>query len=67
MPNGPQRYEHFRRMSEIVREEVPLVLRFNGLRFGLYQQWIGNMKRNIMLDKPYKYFRVNDGRRDPST
>jgi len=67
MPNGPERYEHFRRMSEIIQEEVPLVLRYNTLRFGLYQKWIGNMKRNIMLDRPYKYFRVNEGRKDPSS
>jgi oligopeptide transport system substrate-binding protein len=67
MPNGPERYEHFRRMSQIVEEEVPLILRFNSLRFGIYQQWIGNMKRNIMLDRPYKFLRVNDGRRDPSS
>ena len=67
MTNGPARYEHFRRMSEIVEEEVPMVLRFNVLRFGLYQNWIGNMKRNIMLDKPYKFLRVDEGRKDPSS
>jgi oligopeptide transport system substrate-binding protein len=67
MQNGPERYAHFQRMSEIIAEEVPLVLRFNSLRFGVYQQWIGNMKRNIMLDRPYKFFRVDDGRKDPSS
>ena len=67
MVNSTERYDHFRRMSEIVQEEVPIVLRYGTLRFGLYQHWIGNMKRNIMIGKPYKYLRVTEGRKDPST
>jgi ABC-type transport system substrate-binding protein len=61
MVNGPERFELFRRMSEIVKEEVPVILRFNRLVFGLYHPWVGNMKRNMMLDRPYKYLRINRG------
>lgn len=55
MPNGPERYKLFSRMSEIVKEEVPLILRWNVLAFGLYQKRVKNMKRNMMMDTPFKY------------
>lgn len=56
MENGPERYALFRRMSEIVKEEVPVLLRYDGIAFGIYQKNVRNMKRNMLVDKPYKYF-----------
>ncbi len=58
MPNGPKRYGLFTRMSEIIKEEVPLVLRNNRVYFGLYQSRVGNMKRNMMVDVPFKYLNL---------
>jgi len=55
MPNGPERFALFRRMSEIVKEEVPVLLRFNGVAFGIYQKNVRNLKRHMFVDKPYKY------------
>ena len=55
MENGPERYALFRRMSEIVRDEVPILLRYDGIAFGIYQKNVRNMKRNMLVDKPYKY------------
>jgi len=56
MRNGPERFELFRRMSQIVKDEVPIFLRFNGVAFGMYQKNVRNLKRHMLLDKPYKYF-----------
>ena len=55
MPNGPERYALFRRMSEIIMDEVPLLLRYNGLAFGIYQKNVRNLKLNMMIGKGYKY------------
>jgi len=60
MPNGPERVAKFERMSEIVRDEVPLILRFNALSFGLYQNRVGNLKRNIMIDAPFSYLDLHE-------
>jgi oligopeptide transport system substrate-binding protein len=55
MANGPERFALFVRMSEIIKEEVPIFLRFNGVSFGMYQKNIHNFKRHMLVDKPYKY------------
>ena len=55
MENGPERFRLFARMAEIIRDEVPVILRFNGIRFGLYQKKLRNLKRNMMIDAPYKF------------
>ncbi|MEE2673916.1 MAG: ABC transporter substrate-binding protein [Myxococcota bacterium] len=55
MPNGPERFAIFRRMSEIIKDEVPLLLRFNGLAFGIYQRNVRNLKRHMLVEKAYKY------------
>jgi len=62
MEDGPERFARFRRMNEIIREEVPVVLRFNGLAFGLYQPEIRNLKRNMMLTAgSWRYMRRAEG------
>ena len=55
MENGPERNELFRQMAQILKDEVPLLLRFNGIAFGIYQKNVRNMKRHMLVDKPYKY------------
>ncbi|SMF72490.1 ABC transporter substrate-binding protein [Pseudobacteriovorax antillogorgiicola] len=58
MPNGPERFELFKQMNDIIKEEVPVLLVFNPLSFGLYQPNVANMKRNMMVEFPYKYLNL---------
>ncbi len=55
MENGPERFALFERMAEIMKDEVPLLLRYNGIAFGIYQKNLHNLKRHMLVDKPYKY------------
>ena len=48
MANGPERLALFKQMNEIIRDEVPVVLGYNSLRFGIQQNWVRNFKRNLM-------------------
>ena len=32
-----------------------MLLRFNGLAFGMYQKNVRYLKRHMLIDKPYKY------------
>lgn len=59
MPNGPKRFALFAKMAQIIHQDVPLIPTWTPLSLGLYQPWIGNMKRNMMVDAPYKYLRVD--------
>jgi oligopeptide transport system substrate-binding protein len=49
MPNGPERYAYFKTMNEIIKDQVPVILGYNTLRFGITQKWLRNFKRNLML------------------
>jgi ABC-type transport system substrate-binding protein len=49
MVNGPERYALFKTMNDIVREEVPVILDTNPLRFGITQKWLLNFKRNLLV------------------
>lgn len=55
MVNGAERYAHFRRMNEIVREEVPLVPLFNSVRVGLRQNWVRNHKYHLLISNAAPY------------
>jgi oligopeptide transport system substrate-binding protein len=59
MKNGPERYKLFAEMSAILKEEAPIVLRWTPLAFGMYQKWVKNLKRNMMIDAPYKFIGIN--------
>lgn len=59
MPNSPERFALFKQMAGLIREEVPGIVIYNPIVFGLYQPWIGNMKRNMMEDLPLKYISVD--------
>lgn len=58
MANSPQRYAHFKAMNDIIRDEVPLILEFNSLRFGITQRWLKNFKRNF-LQPEYMFLDVD--------
>ena len=42
-------------MAQIMKDEVPLLLRMNSIAFGIYQKNVQNMKRHMLIDKPYKF------------
>lgn len=60
MENGPERYKKFKRMAQILQEEVPVVFTSNSLATGLIQKWVKNFKRNIMMDRPFKFFDIDE-------
>ena len=49
MPNGPERLALFRKMNQILLDEMPVVLGYNSLRFGITQKWLRNFKRNVLV------------------
>ena len=54
MANGPERLRYFKAMNAIIDEEVPAVVEFNSMRFGLTQKWMSNFKRNLLISElPY--------------
>ena len=51
LANGPDRLAYFRTMNAILKDEVPLIPTYDPLRFGIAQRWVGNFKRNLMLQE----------------
>jgi ABC-type transport system substrate-binding protein len=58
MVNGPQRYALFRTMNDIIRDEVPLIVGYNVIRFGVRQKWLSNFKRNELVPE-FKYLDID--------
>lgn len=44
--DGPELLALLRTMNEIVREEVPVIIRYESIAVGLTQKWLRNFKRN---------------------
>jgi oligopeptide transport system substrate-binding protein len=59
MPDGPERHALFKRMNEIIREDVPIVFTWTPTAVGLRQRWVMNHKRNMMIDLPAKYLDID--------
>ena len=47
MVNGPRRYEIFKQLNAILRDEVPLIPVYESMRSDSVQKWVGNYRRNI--------------------
>jgi ABC-type transport system substrate-binding protein len=47
MTNGPQRYEMFRQLNAILRDEMPAIPLYESMRTNSVQKWVGGYKRNI--------------------
>ena len=58
MPNGPERLALFKTLNDIVRDEVPVILLVNSLRFGVQQKWLRNFKRNL-LEQEFPYLDID--------
>jgi len=62
MANGPERYAQFKLMNDILRDEVPIVLGYNPLRFGIHQKWLSNFKRNVLVPE-YAFIDIDMARK----
>lgn len=59
MPNGPERFALFARMSELVREDVPIIFTFAPTSVGLQQRWVKYLRSHMMIDAPFKYVDID--------
>ncbi len=44
LPNGPERYAHFRKMNDILADEMPMIFTYDPVHVGLKQKWLLNYK-----------------------
>ncbi|MDH5671430.1 MAG: ABC transporter substrate-binding protein [Myxococcales bacterium] len=59
MESGPERWAIFERMSEMIREDVPIVFTVSNIAVGLSQRWVKNRKQHMMIDLPAKYYDID--------
>jgi len=62
MPNGPERLARFRTMNALIQDDVPMILVYSPLKFGIVQNWIGDFKRNLLLQE-HMYMSVDMARK----
>ena len=62
MPNGPERIALFKTMNEIIKDEVPVIIGLNTLRFGITQKWLSNFKRNLFAPE-FMYLDIDAARK----
>ncbi len=62
MADGPERLAHFRTMNALIADDVPMIPIFAPLKFGTVQNWIGNFKRNLLLQE-HMYLSVDMARK----
>ena len=60
--SGPERLALLRTMNDIIKEEVPVIIGQNSLRFGITQKWLSNFKRNLLAAE-YMYLDVDMARK----
>jgi hypothetical protein len=51
LPNGPERIAQMKAMNAILKQDVPVIVLYGSLRFGLVQKWVGGFKRNVFLQE----------------
>jgi oligopeptide transport system substrate-binding protein len=44
LPNGPERFAHFRKMNAILADEIPMIFTYDPVYVGLKQKWLLNYK-----------------------
>ncbi|MFL6678126.1 MAG: ABC transporter substrate-binding protein [Burkholderiaceae bacterium] len=62
MANGPERLAQMRTMNALIAEDVPLIVLFDPLKFGITQNWVGNFKRNLLIQE-HMYLSVDMARK----
>ena len=48
LPNGPERYAHFRKMNDILVDEMPMIFTFDPISVLLKQKWLLNYKPSTL-------------------
>ena len=48
LPNGPERFAHFRKMNDILADEMPMIFTYDPVYVGLKQKWLRNWKPTSM-------------------
>ncbi len=59
MNNTPERLEIIRDMTRTLQEDSPWVWGFHPVAFGLYHQWVDNVKSNAMANNTMKYIKID--------
>ena len=62
MADGPARLAQLRTMNALIQDEVPMIVLYDPLKFGIVQNWVGNFKRNLMLEE-FMYLSVDMARK----
>jgi len=62
MANGPERLAQLRIMNALIADDVPLIVLFDPLKFGITQNWVGNFKRNLLIQE-HLYLSVDMARK----
>ena len=52
MANGPARLAQLRTMNALVQDEVPMIVLYDPLKFGITQGWVGNFKHSLLVQEP---------------
>jgi peptide/nickel transport system substrate-binding protein len=64
MDNSSERLAIIKEMSSIVQKDSPWVWGFHPVAFGLYHQWVKNVKPNPMANNNMKYVRLDASQRE---
>jgi len=62
MANGPERLAQLRIMNALIADDVPVIVLFDPLKFGITQTWVGNFKRNLLIQE-HMYLSVDMARK----
>lgn len=59
MNNSPERIRIIKRMTRIIQGDAPWVWGYHPVSFGLYHEWVGNVKPNSMTNNGMKYIKID--------
>ena len=51
MPDGPERLAQMKTMNAILKDDVPVIVLYGSVRYGLQQKWVSGFKRNVFLQE----------------
>ncbi len=64
MDNSPRRLKIIKEMIRIAQKDSPWVWGFHPVAFGLYHEWVKNVKSNPMANNTMKYIRIDTKTRE---
>jgi len=60
MEPGQERNGIIKEMAGILKDEVPVFIHYEPIVLGVYHKWVGNLKRNMMHNPPFRYLRIDE-------